>query len=67
MEGVNSRNVTNAISQGHTMGLDDFYDWKPSGVATFIMSAGASSEITDFDGWMLRNWWYEISRERGWQ
>ncbi|KAJ4177639.1 hypothetical protein NW755_013752 [Fusarium falciforme] len=51
---------------GHTFGLDDFYDWTPSGVGNFIMLAGSSSRITDFDGWMLRNWWYELKRNRGW-
>ncbi|CAG9941018.1 unnamed protein product [Clonostachys rosea f. rosea IK726] len=52
---------------GHTFGLDDFYDWTPTGISNFIMLAGSSSVITDFDGWMLRNWWYELSRNRGWQ
>ncbi|KAM5352900.1 hypothetical protein ACJ41O_005622 [Fusarium nematophilum] len=52
---------------GHTFGLDDFYDWTPTGVSSFIMLAGSASQITDFDGWMFRNWWYELSRERGWQ
>ncbi|VUC31222.1 unnamed protein product [Clonostachys rosea] len=52
---------------GHTFGLDDFYDWTPSGVSSFIMLAGSASQITDFDGWMLRNWWYELSRNRGWR
>lgn len=51
---------------GHTFGLDDFYDWTPTGVTNFIMLAGSSATITDFDGWMLRNWWYELSRNRGW-
>ncbi|KAH7149030.1 hypothetical protein B0J13DRAFT_594863 [Dactylonectria estremocensis] len=51
---------------GHTYGLDDFYDWTPTGITNFIMLAGSSTTITDFDGWMLRNWWNEISRERGW-
>lgn len=31
------------------------------------MLAGSAADVTDFDGWMLRNWWYELSRERGWQ
>ncbi|KAF7557279.1 hypothetical protein G7Z17_g759 [Cylindrodendrum hubeiense] len=52
---------------GHTFGLDDFYDWTPTGITNFIMLAGSATEVTDFDGWMLRNWWYEISRERSWQ
>ncbi|KAF4991257.1 hypothetical protein FGRMN_7917 [Fusarium graminum] len=52
---------------GHTFALDDFYDWTPTGQDKFIMLAGSATEVTDFDGWMLRNWWYELSRERGWQ
>ncbi|KAH6695744.1 cellulose-binding family II [Plectosphaerella plurivora] len=52
---------------GHTFGLDDFYDWTPSGVTNFVMLAGSAAKITDFDGWMLRNWWYELSRNRSWQ
>lgn len=34
---------------GHTYGLDDFYDWTPSGQTSFIMMAGSAMEITDFD------------------
>ncbi|CAH0053656.1 unnamed protein product [Clonostachys solani] len=52
---------------GHTFGLDDFYDWTPTGISSFVMLAGSATTITDFDGWMLRNWWYELSRNRGWQ
>ncbi|KAF4452344.1 hypothetical protein F53441_4796 [Fusarium austroafricanum] len=52
---------------GHTFALDDFYDWTPTGQSKFIMLAGSAMEVTDFDGWMLRNWWYELSRHRGWQ
>ncbi|KAL1852525.1 hypothetical protein Daus18300_012123 [Diaporthe australafricana] len=54
--------------QGHSFGLDDFYDWTPSTRGDdFIMSKGFVSSMTDFDGWMFRNWWYELSRQRGWQ
>ncbi|KAH7255247.1 uncharacterized protein BKA55DRAFT_592619 [Fusarium redolens] len=52
---------------GHTFALDDFYDWTPTGQTSFIMLAGSATHVTDFDGWMLRNWWYELSRKRGWQ
>lgn len=58
--------MANVFLQGHSFGLDDFYDWTPTGVTSFIMNAGSSMVITEFDGWMLRNWWYELSRERGW-
>jgi cytoskeletal protein RodZ len=30
------------------------------------MLAGASMEITDFDGWMYRNWWYYLSQKNNW-
>ncbi|KAI3331371.1 hypothetical protein F4824DRAFT_294479 [Ustulina deusta] len=52
---------------GHTFGLDDFYDYLPTGQTNFIMNSGSSTVITDFDGWMLRNWWNGLSRYRGWQ
>lgn len=42
-------------------------DWTPTGVENFIMLAGSAGEVTEFDGWMFRNWWYELSRDRGWQ
>ncbi|MEO3854180.1 cellulose-binding domain-containing protein [Acrocarpospora sp. B8E8] len=45
---------------GHGYGLDDFYDWTPSGVCCFIMKAGSASQITEFDGWMLRDWWRHL-------
>ncbi|KAK7049238.1 hypothetical protein VNI00_005839 [Paramarasmius palmivorus] len=45
---------------GHTFALDDFYDWTPTGVTNFIMNAGSSTVITDFDGWMLRDWWRHL-------
>ncbi|CAG8950547.1 hypothetical protein HYFRA_00002754 [Hymenoscyphus fraxineus] len=58
---------------GHTFALDgkslsslllnDFYDWKPS-YTKFIMNAGASMVITDFDIWMLRDWWRNINAAR---
>ncbi|KAF5989812.1 putative endoglucanase type F [Fusarium bulbicola] len=51
---------------GHTFALDDFYDWTPTGITKFIMLAGASMEITDFDGWMYRNWWYYLSQKNSW-
>ncbi|KAH7107019.1 hypothetical protein BKA62DRAFT_765578 [Auriculariales sp. MPI-PUGE-AT-0066] len=45
---------------GHTFALDDFYDWTPTGVTNFIMLAGSSTVITNFDGWMLRDWWRHL-------
>lgn len=44
---------------GHSYGLDDFYDWDP-GVGGFIMMAGSATRITEFDTWMLRDWWRHL-------
>ena len=50
---------------GHTFGLDDFYDWTPTGVSSFIMNAGSATEITEFDKWMLRDFWRHIKSRYG--
>jgi hypothetical protein len=42
--------------KGHGFGIDDFYDWKPPGQTNFIMNAGSSQFITEFDAWMVRDW-----------
>ncbi|KAF4548673.1 Hypothetical protein D9617_26g078860 [Elsinoe fawcettii] len=49
---------------GHGFALDDFYDWTPSTGPAFIMNAGGSTVITDFDTWMLRDWWTKIIKAR---
>ncbi|PKS12630.1 hypothetical protein jhhlp_000838 [Lomentospora prolificans] len=68
MGALSSENIHILLHEmGHTFGLDDFYDWTPTGVSNFIMLAGSATEITDFDAWMFRQWWYELSRNRGWQ
>ncbi|RMI40096.1 hypothetical protein [Streptomyces triticirhizae] len=45
---------------GHTLGLDDFYDWTPTGVDSFLMRAGSAQRITDFDAWMARDFWRHL-------
>jgi hypothetical protein len=50
---------------GHTFGLDDFYDWTPTGVGGFIMKAGSATQITEFDKWMLRDWWRHLKSRYG--
>ncbi|KAK1142751.1 hypothetical protein N8T08_007383 [Aspergillus melleus] len=45
---------------GHTFALDDFYDWTPTGQDSFIMLAGSATEITEFDAWMVRDWWRNL-------
>ena len=49
---------------GHTFGLDDFYDYTPQGIESFIMKAGASMTITEFDAWMARDWWTKAIKSR---
>ncbi|KAM0199242.1 hypothetical protein ACHAPA_012037 [Fusarium lateritium] len=67
MNNLDSANIHILLHEmGHTFALDDFYDWTPTGITKFIMLAGASMEITDFDGWMLRNWWYYFSQKNKW-
>jgi hypothetical protein len=50
---------------GHSFGLDDFYDWTPTGVGGFLMKAGSASQITDFDAWMFRDWWRHLKSRYG--
>lgn len=51
---------------GHGFGLLDFYDWVPEGQTSFIMMAGSAMEVTEFDAWMLRDWWRKLKAVRGW-
>ncbi|OBT89194.1 hypothetical protein VE02_01666 [Pseudogymnoascus sp. 03VT05] len=46
---------------GHTMGLDDFYDWTPTGQTKFIMLTRSSQVITEFDIWMMRDFWRHVA------
>ncbi|GCD19547.1 hypothetical protein CTKZ_11090 [Cellulomonas algicola] len=50
---------------GHTFGLDDFYDWTPTGVQRFVMRAGSAAAITEFDAWMFRDWWRHLKPRYG--
>ncbi|WP_214411668.1 cellulose-binding domain-containing protein [Sphaerisporangium fuscum] len=50
---------------GHGFGIDDFYDWTPTGVCCFIMNAGSATQITEFDKWMLRDWWRHLKNRYG--
>jgi hypothetical protein len=43
-----------------------FYDWTPQGQTSLIMMAGSAVEITEFDAWMLRDWWRKLKANRGW-
>ncbi|MFC9424196.1 hypothetical protein [Streptomyces sp. NPDC056987] len=50
---------------GHTYGLDDFYDWTPTGVGGFLMKAGSATRITEFDQWMYRDFWRHLKSRYG--
>ncbi|APU16658.1 MULTISPECIES: hypothetical protein [Actinoalloteichus] len=50
---------------GHTFGLDDFYDWTPTGVGGFLMKAGTASQVTEFDAWMFKDFWRHLRSRYG--
>ncbi|MFD1539372.1 hypothetical protein [Nonomuraea guangzhouensis] len=50
---------------GHSFGLDDFYDWTPTGQCCFLMKAGSATSITEFDAWMFRDWWRHLKNRYG--
>ncbi|WP_433828243.1 cellulose binding domain-containing protein [Actinoplanes sp. CA-015351] len=67
MSNLTTENVHVLLHEiGHTYGLDDFYDWDPlAGKQGFIMMAGSATEITEFDKWMLRDWWRHLKSRYG--
>ncbi|MER5455204.1 cellulose binding domain-containing protein [Micromonospora sp. NPDC002389] len=66
MNNLNAENMHILLHEiGHTFGLDDFYDWTPSGVGGFLMRAGSASSITEFDAWMFRDWWRHLKSRYG--
>lgn len=63
---LNQENVHIYLHEvGHTFGLDDFYDWTPTGQCCFLMKAGSAAQITDFDKWMLRDFWRHLKGRYG--
>ncbi|WP_238176838.1 zinc-dependent metalloprotease, partial [Kribbella albertanoniae] len=63
---LNADNVHILLHElGHTFGLDDFYDWTPTGQCCFLMKAGSASNITEFDAWMFRDWWRHLKNRYG--
>jgi hypothetical protein len=66
LNNLNSDNVHILLHEiGHSFGLDDFYDWTPTGVCCFIMKAGTATQITEFDRWMFRDWWRHLKSRYG--
>jgi hypothetical protein len=66
MANLNTDNMHILLHEiGHTYGLDDFYDWTPTGVGGFLMKAGTASSITEFDAWMFRDWWRHLKSRYG--
>jgi hypothetical protein len=66
MDNLTAADLTILLHEiGHTFGLDDFYDWTPSGVSGFVMRAGSSSVLTEFDRWMFRDWWRHLKGRYG--
>ena len=63
---LNNENIHILLHEiGHSFGLDDFYDWTPTGVGGFLMKAGSAAQITEFDAWMLRDWWRHLKNRYG--
>lgn len=63
---VNTDNIHILLHEiGHSFGLDDFYDWTPTGQCCFIMKAGSATQITEFDRWMFRDWWRHLKNRYG--
>ncbi|KAI5359810.1 putative metallopeptidase, catalytic domain superfamily [Septoria linicola] len=67
LETVEDENVHILLHEmGHGFGLLDFYDWVPEGQTNFIMMAGSAMQVTEFDAWMLRDWWRKLKAVRNW-
>jgi hypothetical protein len=66
LSNLNAENVHILLHEmGHTYGLDDFYDWDPTPGQGFIMKAGSATQITEFDKWMLRDFWRHLKSRYG--
>ncbi|THW86772.1 hypothetical protein D6D15_07146 [Aureobasidium pullulans] len=52
---------------GHSFGLIDFgTDTVPTGQENFVMRGHRAAYITEFDAWMLRDWWMKLKAHNGW-
>lgn len=50
---------------GHSWGLNDFYTYDPLPGEGFVMKAGSATRITEFDTWMLRDFWRHLKSRYG--
>jgi hypothetical protein len=50
---------------GHSWGLNDFYTFDPLPSEGFVMKAGSAAQITEFDKWMLRDFWRHLKNRYG--
>jgi len=66
---VNALNTDNIHillhEMGHSWGLNDFYDFDPLPSEGFVMKAGSATQITEFDKWMLRDFWRHLKNRYG--
>jgi hypothetical protein len=66
MSNLSAENIHILLHEmGHTYGLDDFYDWDPLPGQGFVMKAGSATQITEFDKWMMRDWWRHLKSRYG--
>ncbi|KAI5204385.1 hypothetical protein AUEXF2481DRAFT_2789 [Aureobasidium subglaciale EXF-2481] len=49
---------------GHAQGLRDFYEERPVGQINFLMYPDSAHHLTEFDAWMLRDWYMKL-KQRG--
>ncbi|KAI5272593.1 hypothetical protein E4T47_04212 [Aureobasidium subglaciale] len=45
---------------GHALGLRDFYEERPVGQTNFLMYSDSARHLTEFDAWMLRDWYMKL-------
>ena len=66
VDGIGSGNIHILLHEmGHSWGLNDFYDYDPLPGEGFVMKAGSASQITEFDKWMLRDFWRHLKSRYG--
>lgn len=49
---------------GHTLGIEDFQGWTSPNAPSFLMKGVTVRSLTDFDIWIMRNYWRHIRDAR---